>query len=239
MSNRELPFISVLTPTRDRRVFIPQLLRNYRLQTYPLDRMELIIADDGTDQVADLVQGIAGVRYLRVEPMTLGAKRNLLTGEAQGEIMVHMDDDDYYPRQRVEHAVKTLLHSNYALAGSSEMYIYNLEREIIFRSGPFAEFHGTNGTFAYKREYLRDNRFADDAIIQDEQLFTRGFTNPMVQLNPLATILCIQHKANTWDKNLTAMQPTNLNLKDIISDKESLRFYRYQLKKRLLEQATR
>jgi glycosyltransferase involved in cell wall biosynthesis len=233
MSSSKLPFVSVLTPTRNRRVFIPQLIRNYRLQSYPLDRMELIVADDGTDPVEDLLRDIKGLKYIRTEPMALGAKRNILTSTAQGDILVHMDDDDYYPRQRVEHAVNRLMHSNYMLAGSSKMYIYDLASGKIGCSGPFAEFHGTNGTLAYKKEYLLENRFADDAVIQDEQLFTRGFTNPMVQLDAISTILCIWHQANTWDKNTTAMKPTPYGLKDIVNDKESLRFYRYQLKKRL------
>lgn len=236
MPNRELPFVSVLTPTRNRRIFIPQLLRNYRLQSYPLNRMELVVADDGEDSVADLFRGIPGVKYLRVEPITLGAKRNLLTSEASGEILVHMDDDDYYPRNRVEHAVTRLMQSNRSLAGASEMYIYNLEQERIYVTGPFSDTHGTNGTFAYTREYLRDNRFADDAIIQDELAFTRGYTNPMVQLDPGSTILCIWHQANTWNKQMTSMDLTSYVLKDAVKDKDSLRFYRYQLKKLLLQQ---
>ncbi|MBI5450491.1 MAG: glycosyltransferase family 2 protein [Gammaproteobacteria bacterium] len=227
------PFVSVLTPTRNRRAFIPQLIRNFRLQSYPLDRMELIIADDGADPVSDLVADIRGVRYLRLEPVTLGAKRNILAGEARGEILVHMDDDDYYPRARVAHAVERLLHGRYPLAGSSEMYIYNLESKVLSCSGPFSPTHATNGTIAYRREYLNDNRFADDAVIQDEQLFTRGFTNPMIQLDPFKTILCIQHHINTWDKNMTLKRTVKYTLKDFVEDKDSLRFYRYQVYRRL------
>jgi len=236
MPNRDLPFVSVLTPTRNRRAFIPQLLRNYRSQSHPLDRMELVVADDGEDAVADLFKGVRGVKYLRVEPMPLGRKRNLLTAEARGEILVHMDDDDFYPRRRVEHAVERLMGSPHLLAGSSEMFIYDLFLDVVLRSGPFGPSHGTNGTLAYKREYLRENRFDDAAVIRDEQLFTRGFGNPMVQLDARATILCIQHQANTWNKNATSMQPTGLGLADFVDGKESLRFYRYQIRKRLLGQ---
>jgi glycosyltransferase involved in cell wall biosynthesis len=227
------PFVSVLTPTRDRRLFIPQLLRQWRLQTWPLNQMELVVADDGDDPVADLLDGQPGVRYLPVAKMTLGAKRNLLCAEARGDILVHMDDDDHYPRRRVEHAVQTLLKSPCALAGSSEMLIYNLRQRVLYRSGPFGPLHGTNGTFAYKREYLQENRFDDAVSVRDEHLFTRGFSQPMVQLDPRQTIVCIQHMANTWDKSQTSMQDAGLALKDVVLDKEALRFYRYQLPRRL------
>lgn len=228
-----LPFVSVLTPTRNRRVFIPQLLRHFRLQTYPLNRMELLVADDGDDAVADLLSGVPGVRYLRVEPMPLGAKRNLLCEQARGDILVHMDDDDHYPRQRVEHAVSRLQASDCMLAGSSEMYIYNLPAQTLYRSGPFGPTHATNGTFAYQRAYLDGHRFDDAVSVRDEHAFTNGFTSPMVQLDPRLTIVCIQHRANTWDKTQTSMQPAPLALKDLIADKEALRFYRYQLPKKL------
>ena len=48
------PFVSVVTPTYNRRRFIPTLIKLYKAQTYPKDRMEWIILDDGTDKVGDL-----------------------------------------------------------------------------------------------------------------------------------------------------------------------------------------
>jgi glycosyltransferase involved in cell wall biosynthesis len=33
--------------------------------------------------------------------MILGAKRNLIHKHAKGDILVYMDDDDYYPPERV------------------------------------------------------------------------------------------------------------------------------------------
>lgn len=227
------PFVSVLVPTHDRRHFIPQLLRAWRLQSYPLDRMELVVVDDGDDPVGDLLDGLPGVRYLREERMPLGAKRNLLTREARGEVLVHMDDDDYYPRQRVEHAVQRLRDSGLQLAGASELYIYNLQMDVLLRSGPFGPFHGTNATLAYTRDYLADNRFDDAATTRDEHAFTRGFTQPMVQLDPRLTMLCIQHQANTWNKAQTTSRPADMSLKDFVKDKDALRFYRYQLPKKL------
>ena len=52
--NNNLPFVSVCTPTYNRRVFIPQLIKNFLLQDYPKDKLEWIIIDDGEDKVEDL-----------------------------------------------------------------------------------------------------------------------------------------------------------------------------------------
>lgn len=59
----DVPFVSVCTPTFNRRPFITSLVRCFQQQTYPADRMELIILDDGTDPVGDMVEGIPHVKY--------------------------------------------------------------------------------------------------------------------------------------------------------------------------------
>ena len=46
--------VSVVTPTYNRRKFIPTLIGIYQTQTFPKDKMEWIIIDDGRDKVEDL-----------------------------------------------------------------------------------------------------------------------------------------------------------------------------------------
>ena len=43
------PFVSVCTPTFNRRIFIPQLIKCFKAQTYPKELMEWIIIDDGDE----------------------------------------------------------------------------------------------------------------------------------------------------------------------------------------------
>ena len=42
------PFVSVVTPTYNRKRFIPFLIQCYNSQSYPKDKMEWIIYDDGS-----------------------------------------------------------------------------------------------------------------------------------------------------------------------------------------------
>jgi glycosyltransferase involved in cell wall biosynthesis len=63
--------------------------------------MEWIILDDGTDCVKDvfdtLAKDIPNLRYIRLkEKKLIGGKRNILNAEAKGDIIVAMDDDDFY-----------------------------------------------------------------------------------------------------------------------------------------------
>lgn len=77
--NDEQPFVSVCTPTYNRRPFIPSMIKCFAHQTYPKDRIEWIIIDDGTDKIEDLVIDIPHVKYFKYdEKMVLGKKRNLM-----------------------------------------------------------------------------------------------------------------------------------------------------------------
>ncbi len=197
-----LPFVSICTPTFNRRPFIPYMLKCFDHQIYPKERMEWIIVDDGTDKIGDLVQHIPQVKYFAYnEKMLLGKKRNTMHEKCKGDIIVYMDDDDYYPPERVSHAVDMLLkHPNVLCAGSSEMYIYFKHLHKMYQFGPYNAAHSTAGTFAFRRKLLNITRYDDNAALAEEKHFLKNYTVPFVQLEPLKTILVFSHEHNTFDK---------------------------------------
>jgi len=198
------PFVSVCTPTFNRRPFIPIMLECFKNQTYPKDRMEWIIVDDGTDKVADLINssGIKQIRYISCdEKMSLGKKRNYMHSFVKGTIIVYMDDDDYYPPERVSHAVEKLTENRQAMcAGSSEIYIYFKHIKQLYQAGPYGPNHATAGTFAFRTELLKESRYEDHAALAEEKHFLKNYTIPFVQLDPMKSILVFSHNHNTFDK---------------------------------------
>ena len=200
-----LPYVSVCTPTFNRRPFIGAMLKCFQHQTYPKERMEWIIIDDGTDKIDDLVvdhPDIPNIKYFAYEEkLALGKKRNLMHEKTCGEIIVYMDDDDYYPPDRVSHAVEMLLANPTALcAGASEIYIYFKHLDQMFQFGPYGPSHATAGTFAFRRELLAITRYADTACLAEERSFLKDYSIPMVQLDPQKVILVFSHEHNTFDK---------------------------------------
>lgn len=159
------PTVSVCTPTFNRRPFLPYLIQSFRQQTYPLDRMEWIILDDGTDSVRDVfdraiqqypeLQPI--IKYTRMNDthMTIGAKRNMMNSFCTGLFIVYMDDDDYYPPDRIKHAVTTLLRApgvgkmKPLVAGANSMYVY-------YPEDIFDELSDFGGETEEKRRQERD-----------------------------------------------------------------------------------
>jgi len=222
------PFVSVITPTYNRRKFILQIIKMYKTQTYPAHRMEWIILDDGSDPVGDLFQNLSipNLKYIyNAEKQTIGAKRNRLNKESCGDIIIAMDDDDYYPPDRVS-TVVTAFRQNPTinLAGTSEVYMYYSDIEAIYKLGPYNKNHATNGTMAWRRSYANTHTYDETVTHAEERSFLDDYKYPMVQLNPFKVMLVMSHSENTYDKRKMRekenqyIKKTNMKLKDFIKD---------------------
>ena len=211
--NKQYPFVSICTPTFNRRPFYSMIIECFKNQTYPKDRMEWVIIDDGTDKIEDLVINIPQVRYFKYEEkMNLGKKRNLMHEKAKGEIIVYMDDDDYYPPERVSHCVETLkANPNIMITGSSEMYIYFKHIQKMYKFGPYGPNHATAATFAFRKELLKQTKYDDVAALAEERSFLKEYKIPFVQMDSAKTILVFSHVHNSFDKKklLEDMGPHN------------------------------
>jgi glycosyltransferase involved in cell wall biosynthesis len=207
------PTVSVCTPTFNRRPFINIMFECFKNQTYPKDKIEWIIVDDGTDKIKDLVEqsGISQIKYFELDTrLLLGAKRNYMHEKSTGDIIVYMDDDDYYPPERIQHAVDMLMSKKDILvAGASELYVYFKHINKMYQAGPYAPNHATAGTFAFKKELLNITRYNDTKSLSEEKEFLKDYTIPMIQLDPLKTILVFSHIHNTFDKKELLKTPSD------------------------------
>ena len=233
-SSTMLPFVSICTPTFNRRPFIPYMIKCFEQQTYPRANMEWIIIDDGTDKIGDLVQHIPEVKYFAYDrKMVLGEKRNILNRKTKGDIIVYMDDDDYYPPTRVAHAVETLRKNPQALCvGSSILHIYFKSLDKIYQFGPYGPQHSTAATFAFRRSLLKDHKYDEKAAISEERSFLNNYTVPFAQLDPLKSILVFAHEHNSVNKEMLLenahpdyIKPTNLLVEDFVGDADLRDFY--------------
>ena len=238
----ELPFVSVCTPTFNRRPFIKHIINCFDSQTYPKDRMEWIIIDDGTDKIEDLVKDHPQVKYYSYDKkMALGKKRNIMHEKSKGEIIVYMDDDDYYPPERVSHSVEMLTVNPEAMcAGSSEIYIYFKHVDKVYQFGPYGPNHATAGTFAFKKELLKDTAYEDEAALAEEKAFLKNYTVPFVQLDPIKTILVFSHAHNTFDKRKLLenahpkfIRESEKTVETFIKDADVRKFYMNDIEKEL------
>ena len=241
-SMSQLPFVSVLTPTYNRRKFIPAIIRCFKNQSYPQDRMEWIVLDDGTDKVKDLfdaaiASGLKNLRYVAVpegEKLKIGAKRNRLNELAKGEICVCLDDDDYYPPDRVRKAVtklRSVANRRVPVVGASQLYLYFSDRDEIWSIGPYGQNHCTNGTMAYWHSYSKDHKYDETVDKAEEKSFMNNWKTDVLQLQPDETMLVICHADNTFDKRILLKQknpllkPVSVKMRQLVKDKVLRDFY--------------
>ena len=242
---KKYPMISVCTPTFNRRPFLPYIIKCFEHQTYPKDRMEWIIVDDGTDKVEDIFEPfmeLYKIKYFKYDTkMSLGRKRNVAHEKCSGDIILYMDDDDYYPPERVSHAVETLQKNPKSLcAGSSVMYIYFKHISQMYKFGPYGANHSTAATFAFRKELLKQTKYDDDACLAEEKQFLKNYTIPLTQLDPLKSILVFSHVHNSFDKKTLLkdapnafVNTTNISVDDYIKETEIKQFFMEDIDKLL------
>ena len=154
----------------------------------------------------------------------LGELRNIGNQSCKGDITVCMDDDDYYPTSRVNHAVKTLVNSKFLIAGCTKILIYDYNLDKLYISNGFGRYHSTNACMAWKKEYLKTNSHDITKDFGEEQSFTKSFTEKMEQLDPYKTIIASSHNINTFNKKkiLVASHFNKNNFEDTGKKIESL-----------------
>jgi glycosyltransferase involved in cell wall biosynthesis len=98
ISEEDLPNISILTITKNRRKLFPIALYNWNNFVYPKDKLEWIIIDDGEEDLSDLLGDDTRIKYIREgkSNWNIGDKRNFAVEKAQYDYLLNMDDDDYH-----------------------------------------------------------------------------------------------------------------------------------------------
>ena len=196
------PSVSCIMPTHNRRQFVPRAIDCFIRQDYL--SAELLILDDGNDRVIDLIPGGARIRYLhKSEKLTIGAKRNFACENVGGEIVVHWDDDDYYPPHRIRVQVEAMIESGADVTGSSGLYYLDAATGNAFLyqyEGGLRRWVAGN-TLAYRRALWEHNRFPD-VRVQEDLCFIWNARDALV-LDLKDPSLCVAsiHSANVSLKN--------------------------------------
>ncbi len=122
--------VSVIVPTYNRAEYYTKLYQCFQHQTYA-DR-ELLIYDDSPERSTFFDEkGQDNVKYFHSEQrLTIGEKRNYLIEQAEGEVIVHFDDDDFYSPQYIDFMVN-LLGDDHDLAKLSGWFVYQVENNFL------------------------------------------------------------------------------------------------------------
>jgi glycosyltransferase involved in cell wall biosynthesis len=200
------PLVTCIMPTHNRRSFVPQAIRCFLRQDY--SNLELLVVDDGTEPVADLVPTSDRIRYVRFDQkLTIGAKRNLACEKARGEFIVHWDDDDWYPSWRVRAQVRAMVDRGADICGSSRVAYFDPARDQAWEyrypsaKGPWV----AGNTLAYRRKFWTRHKFPDIQVGEDSRFVWSSKGRAIADLADPGLCVATVHSNNTSRKNVNAV----------------------------------
>jgi Glycosyl transferase family 2/Glycosyl transferases group 1 len=206
-----LPPISVITLTRDRRAFFPLAKYCMVAQTYPEDKIEWVIVDDGKDQIKNLVTDLPNVTYILLdEPLTIGAKRNLAISRAKHDILVMLDDDDVYPNNSlISRVAHMLAEPKKECLFSTVIPCYEIHETKSFMNVPPMTLpmsqRVSEATLCFTRKFWEAREFPDQQIAEADA-FIRGREQMCRELSPQDVIVSLIHKKNTSSRKPPVME---------------------------------
>jgi glycosyltransferase involved in cell wall biosynthesis len=181
---------------------VPNAIAHFLAQDYP--NAELIILDDGEDAIADLVPDDPALRYLCAPRQSnLGRKRNEACEAANGETILHWDDDDWYAPDRVRLQVEALLASGADICGLDKVLFYDpripAAWEYVYPSGGPPWVYGA--TLCYRRDYWRMHPFPDLTVGEDNGFVGAARAGELHVHPDNRFFVALVHARNTSAKN--------------------------------------
>ena len=168
------PLVSCIMPTANRQKYIPLAIQYFLNQDYP--NKELIIVDDGKESIKPLLPEDERIRHFYTEKFsTIGAKRNFACQQAKGEIIIHMDDDDYFAKDWVTKQVTFLIENQVDICGIEHVHFFSPITDTLWlgtaanRNNPSGEPQWLNGaTLAYWKSFWQQHPFEDKQTGEDD-----------------------------------------------------------------------
>jgi hypothetical protein len=207
--------VSIVTVTQGTRVpFFKIQVENLGKQTYE-HILEWVIVDGSAtaEESAALQYQLLELHFPRELRIVyypwnptrpkIGKLRNIANQLASGQIIVNIDDDDYYSPHYVQHAVTTLRTSpkKAQVAGCGAAYVYDMRWHTVFQAKLFNDNHTCNNTIAFSKKFAQSNFYDETVDFAEENRFLKWPGGVLVeQMDPIICGVHLCHGKNTYNK---------------------------------------
>ena len=224
ISDDDLPYVSIVTPTYERRKLIYMAIRNFNEFIYPKHKLEWIILDDSRESMKDIIPRDKRIHYIHIpnEHYSIAKKRNMGADFANHEYIMHMDDDDYYPPESNLARVKILMKykdKGIECVGSSTIGIYN----IMNKNSNIASDGDTSlseASMGYTKKFWKERPFNEEEERGEYRSFIFGRFEKIMDIPYAFIIIAFTHK-----QNFTDMRKINENVLMNKNTGKSMTFY--------------
>jgi len=203
-----LPDISIVTITKDRRVFMPLAKYSYMIQSYPEDKLEWIIVDDGDDSIEDTLIGVPNVVYVRCpKGMSISDKRNLGVDKCMYELVAFMDDDDVYPNNSIlQRAAIMMKEPAKECAFCTIIPCYDIVKYSSFMNIPPMTLpmsqRVSEASMIFTKKFWNERKFENSINIAEADTFIRGREDMCREISPQEVIVSLVHPLNTSSRRI-------------------------------------
>ncbi len=195
------PLVSCIMPTYNRRPFVPHAIRYFQRQEY--ENKELIIIDDGSDSIEDLLPTDPRIRYFRLdEKISLGAKLNMACELASGQMIANWDDDDWYAPRRLRYQAETLLNNPIDICGISNLLYYDIRSRKAFNY-IYPRDHRTwllGSSLFFRKEFWNTHHFDDINVGMDGLFVWKAHPDRITELPDSSFSVHMIHGSNVSPK---------------------------------------
>jgi len=112
IKDNDLPKVSIITPTKNRKIFFELAITNFNNYIYPKEKLEWIIVDNGNEYLDDILPTDYRIKYIKIDNTvnySIGFMRNKCIENSSNDIICYMDDDDIYRPESILARVKSLI----------------------------------------------------------------------------------------------------------------------------------
>jgi len=210
----DLPDVSIVTITKDRRKFMPLAKYSYMIQSYPEDKIEWVIVDDGDDPIEDTLFGVPNVKYVWCEKMSVADKRNLGVQSAMYDIVCMLDDDDVYPNNSILQRVAMLLKEpKKECVFCTTIPCYDIKKYSSFMNVPPITLpmsqRVSEATLGFTRKFWEERKFQSGVQIAEADAFIRDREQMCREISPQEVIVSLVHPLNTSSRKTPEMKEPN------------------------------
>ena len=184
--------------------------------------------DDSAESIAGMLPNDSRIKYYHFggeeknallsqigssgEKLPIGMKRNIGANlAAEGAVIVHMDDDDYYPPNSVRIRVMALLSSEKECVSCSAIANFNIKRMISMINVPpydmSYEKRVSEACLCYTKGFWERQKYNNRAICSEAEGFIGGRTGEVVDTDWQGIIISLRHSGNMTNRNELTEEP--------------------------------
>lgn len=221
----DLPNVSIVTLTYNRKDMFRLATLNYNMTNYPTEKIEWIIVDD-SDENERVESHLPSkkedrekmrIKYILLEAKTeIGVKRNIGVEAATNDIVLFMDDDDYYYPDSINRRVEELVNNDANCVGITTTGTFDINNFVSSMNiAPFTQKYGrriTPSSLCFYRSFWEARKFleVDDFETAD---FLDNRINEFREISWEGIMVGLVHSKNILLRPIAGQKPNGCHFK--------------------------